>query len=163
MRDDDPLILHDIRDCTPEEVRSHLLYLIYTPVCHYACSIARGKHQLRKGVIVSLSRLGSMPTIFRNFGQVTAQRAVERERFLVSDVLATLRSADHPGDDVLHSVETFIAMDAAATLDLVVTVEQRDGDYTIIDGNKRAVAFYESRRSGGSDATALAIYLITPT
>lgn len=159
-RDDDALI-HDIHDCTPEEVRTHLLYLIYTPVCHYACSIARREHRLMKGLITSLRLLGSTPTIFQNFGQVTATGAVGRPLFLVSDVLETLRRADHLDDEVLHKVETFIAMEAAGQLDLVVTLAQSDGQY-IVDGNKRAVAYYESRRGHGSDVTALPIYLITP-
>jgi len=68
QRDDDPLV-HDIRDCTPEEVRSHLLLLLYTPVCAYARAIFSGQHSLKKGLITSLARLGSAPTISRTFGK----------------------------------------------------------------------------------------------
>lgn len=160
MRDNGPL-LHDIRECSPEEVRFHLRYLTYTPVREYACSIARGEHRLRKGLITSLRLLGSTATIFQNFGQATATNAVGRRLFLVSDVLETLRRADHPDDNVLRSIETFITMEAAGSLDVVVTVAHHRGDYTIVDGNKRAVAVYESRRGARADAIALPVYLIT--
>jgi len=78
-------------------------------------------------------------------------------------VLPTLRRSDSPDDEVLHSVERFIAMEAAGSLVLVVTLAQMDGRYTIVDGNKRAVAYFESRRGQGSDVLALPVFLIIPT
>jgi hypothetical protein len=94
--------------------------------------------------------------------QALAQAAVNRELFLVSDVLATLRRSDSPDGEVLHSIERFIAMEAAGSLDLVVTLAQMDGRYIIADGNKRAMAYYESRRGQGSDAIALPVFLVIP-
>lgn len=102
-----------------------------------------------------------MQTIFQKPGYLEARSSVGREFFLVSDVLPTLRRADHPDDQVLCSVELFMAKDAAGTLELTVTVLHQDGAYVVLDGNKRAVAFYERRMGAGPDETALPIYLIT--
>ncbi|HLQ33696.1 MAG TPA: hypothetical protein VK457_13500 [Chloroflexota bacterium] len=153
-------MISEVRECWPEEVRSHLLYLLYTPVCQYACSITRGGYGLRRAVINSISYLGSLPTIFQNLGTADASTIVGHSPFLVKDVMPVLQGSNHPDDSALLSIQQFMAMEAEGTLDLIVTLLKSDAGYVILDGNKRVVAFYEQRKQQKSDGTALPVFVI---
>lgn len=155
-------MIGDVGGCTPEEVRSHLLYLLYTPVCQYACLITMGGHRLRKATLSSARSLGSLSTIFQNLGSVNASAAVGSSRFEVKDVAPVLRSGKHPDDDVLRSIEHYMRLLVSGTLELIVTLLQEGSDYVILDGNKRLVALYEQQKQSGSDSVTVPVFIIAP-
>lgn len=159
-------MIADMEDCTTDEVRDHIAYLKCTPVGGLANLLSSPDYALKKAIIDSVRYLGSMRT---EFGELRPFRSItlyHREKFLVCQVLETLRRIKAPDPQTkraIESVEYFMARDAVGRLEpeLRITVLYDVCGYTIKDGCKRAVAFYEGRRSLENDKTAFPIYLIT--
>ena len=154
-------------DCTVNEVHEHIGYLRGTPVCGLAGGLSRQEYILKKAEIDSVSYLGSMRTEFGQLGPFTSAALFGADKFLVRQVLSTLRDIQSPdvgSAQTLEGIERFMAMNASGMLEakLRITVLVEDAGYIIKDGCKRAVAFYEKWRSLESDGTVFPIYLLIP-
>ena len=160
-------------DCTPEEIGDHIAYLgSQDGWGECLANVLRGARALRRADIESVCYLGSMLTAFSELGSEGGspfKSAVlyGRPKFRVCEVLPTLQRVqplEGNSRRTLERIEFFKAEDAQGELQgekLRVTVVIHGGEYVIKDGCKRAVAFYEGRKSLKSDSTVFPIWVIT--
>jgi hypothetical protein len=140
-------IIKNIQACNAKEIESQIQYLKSTPVSHIAGELRRNKLSLSKGIIDSVAILGSLQTIFGKLGTLSPANGAPRNRFLVSEIFPLLTG--HPKADpvTLQSLVGLMRSDAIGRVEYRVTILRRDDDLTIIDGNKRTVAYYERRKA----------------
>jgi hypothetical protein len=127
------------QSCTPDEIEGHIGYLVQENMSAVADAIMNGA-PLSKGDIGSRDDLGALVTIFKNLDLVFARQRYGREKFLVREVLPTLRDPNCNDVDSLLKVEQY-------------------GMCIIVDGNKRASACYEGRSA--TNFTLVPVYLVS--
>ena len=158
-------VLQGVQPCPLDVVRAHVDYLKATPVAAIGRYIECGALSLARGIITSLEDLGSLKTEFGDLGGLEANRVHGQDKFLVRQVLGALRDPRCTDHTSLKSIEYFMDLDAKGALEpqLIVTLLFDGTDCQIKDGNKRAVAFYESRkRRGAGDSIVFPVYLVRP-
>lgn len=155
----------ELQPCTSDTVRAYIRYIRATPVAKIGWLLERGDHSLSRGIITSLKILGSLKTEFGDLGGVKAREEFGQEKFLVRQVLGALRDPRCTDRKSRQSIEYFMALDEKGELEsrLKVTLLFDRANYQIKAGDKRAVAFYESRMSrGGGDAVGFPVYVVSP-
>jgi len=117
-------------------------------------------YKVRKARISNLEELGRLQTLWSNLGGKKSQDLLNSKKFRVRDVLCILYTCDHP--NCRRDLETIrYFMRNLDKIELKVTVVQEDGgEYTIHDGNKRAVAYYEASRQEGRNQVDLDIFVL---
>lgn len=108
-----------------------------------ADALLSGQARLSEASVRSLHDLGTLDTIFSELGSARPQPG--QERFKVKDVMQVLES--HRADPkMLSAIKGIIASDANGTVEYNITVLRSSTGLTLIDGNKRSIAFFERRR-----------------
>lgn len=69
-----------------------------------------------------------------------------------------MQNPQNTDKDSLAKVERYMQLDAANTLEVIVTICQMNHDYMIVDGNKRASALYEGHSD--NNFTPVPVYLV---
>ncbi len=150
------------QNCSPEEIQRLIQYLEATPVAWVADKIRRGA-ALSKGEIQSREYLGALVTIFSKLGSdlglIVARQRYGREKFLVREILPTLRDPQCVDEDARSKVECYMKLDTLNSLEIIITIYQYGTDCIVVDGNKRASACYEGRSS--MDFRPVPVYLVS--
>ena len=132
--------------CASAEKQEHINYLRQPPApVSWVADMLEAGTPLYKGVIRSRQVVGSLVTIFAELEGVSCLQRHGTERFLVSQVLPTLRDPRCTDRDALAKVECYMKLDSKGSLEIKVTICERGANRMIVDGNKRAAACYESR------------------
>jgi hypothetical protein len=135
------------RRCTAEESEQLVAHLLDDPnAAWYAAKIRQGEFTPWCAT-VDRAALGGLSTIFVALGsgpgERRASRLTGRPRFLVNEARSFWR--DSKGDEVKYRLLESYIEDARAGLlrDRTITLLDQ-GELHIVDGNKRAIAIYET-------------------
>lgn len=136
-------MLTDLHRCSADEVARQATYLAATPVSDVAAALLSGRAHLSRASVRSLRDLGSLETIFGSLGH--ARPRPGQDRFRVKDILQVLESSQ-ADPKMLRDIKGFMASDANGAVEYNITILRSSTRLTLIDGNKRSVAFFERRR-----------------
>jgi len=153
----------NLRDCDSEELEQQMDYLSDTPVAGIVSLLRDGRCLLRKGVVSTLSNLGSLKTEFGKIGSLVPPQRSGEHKFLVSEIVPTLRANRNvPDGDLLRKIEAIMDKEAKNEIEFNVTVFSCNGESIVKDGNKRTIAFFENRRRLNNAEINYEVYLVVP-
>lgn len=105
--------------------------------------------------------LGNASSIFGNLGGLNAKALLQRPKFLVRDVSPILHRPDCEAEPDRKVLDELIGAARGGTLhDRRITFALTSVGPMIVDGNKRAVAIYETAQQGA--AFILPVYVLEP-
>ena len=136
-------VLTNLRGCSIDEVTRQAAYFPAIPVNTVADALLSGQARLSRASLCSLHDLGTLATIFGTLG--TERPQPRQERFTVMDVMQVLESK-RADPKMLGEIKGFMASDANDVVDYNITIVRSSIGLTLIDGNKRNIAFFERRR-----------------
>jgi hypothetical protein len=146
-------------ECSEEEVRAQSAYSAATPVAQLSSMIHSGQLIVWRGTIAKMDDLGRLKTEFGEIGRLRPPLG----KFLVSELLPTLRAnRDVPDDHLLLKIESLIEPVLKGAIEMNVSILEIGAELVIMDGNKRAIAFHEGRRSSASSPIAFEVFLLRP-
>lgn len=121
-------------------------YLRRTAVPGYAFLIDADAVRVWRCTIEGRAALGSVASIFRHLSsRCHARRMTGRETFLVKEVRDVLHRADCADAPTRAAVDALVRAVRAGTLrDRTITIVIAAAGPTVVDGNKRAAAIYET-------------------
>jgi|GEM_PF-3344631 len=152
------LAILDQKGCTVPETSEHIKYLEGTPVSQVAILLRNGS-PLYKGVIKSREILGSIPTIYSELRGIYCSKEYSREKFLVKEVLPTLKDPRCSDNQSLDSIEYFMKLVAEDLMKVTkITILEQARNCLVVDGNKRASAWYE--RTSAYKFPEIPLYLV---
>lgn len=154
-------LLHDVQPCGDDETWEHADYLADTPRADLAAALRAGTHRLSRAVIRSRGALGEVSTCWEELGGLVARDLVGRERFLVREAFPVLMAPEGRDERGREAVLMNMAQWNPHGDPALPTLLYEDG-FTVLDWNKRTVAFYQ--RTGGTaaegDAVAYPVYVV---
>ena|SRR2546428_10829714 len=160
-----PRLAMDTWPCTVDEVAGLVAHLCTDRnAAGYAQRIVDRIVTPWRATVTGRAALGSLATIFVAFGSGTGERRAStltgHARFLVREARAFWR--DSTGDEAkFRLLEDYIA-DARAgrVIDRTITMLDDANGIRIVDGNKRAIAIYET--TADADDVAVPVFILRP-
>ena len=134
--------------------------MLSTPVAYLADYLRKGHLTLKKGNLVSLKSLGAFKSIFDDLGGIRSELIYKRDRFLIEEVAQILKRKDCSDKKSLESVRYFMQNEGTYELKITILCEK---DYIVMDGNKRATAFYENKKNAMANNINLSVFLLGKT
>ncbi|MCG7895319.1 MAG: hypothetical protein JAZ12_12780 [Candidatus Thiodiazotropha taylori] len=155
-------MIHDIKECVPEEVQSQITYLAQTPVRSIASLLRSGQYRLNKGVIRSLNFLGDLKTEFGQIGPLVPSTEEGEKKFRVLEIVPILKANPQVEDNgLLVAIEEFMAKDKRREVYYNITIFDTGSEYIIKDGNKRSISFYENNKTFNSDIINYPVFVVS--
>lgn len=154
-------MIDDIQRCNAGDLESMIRYLAASPVFSIAALLREGRLTLKRGVIRSVGDLGMLKTEFGNLGKLVPSQRAGEPKFLVSEVLPSLRRNPGADDGLLDAILGFMGSDERGQVEYVVTVFRAGTDLIVKDGNKRTIAYFERRR-GNLKAIDYPVFIVEP-
>ena len=154
-------MIKNIKQCSESEINSQIKYLSNTPVSKIADFLRTGSLKLQKGIITSLSDLGQLKTEFGPIGNIKP-KAIEGEiKFIVSELVPTLKNNPNVIDNgLLVNIESIAEKEKKNEIEFNITIFSNGNELIIKDGNKRTVAYYENRKTNIIDSIDYPVYII---
>lgn len=153
----------NLQDCDSVELTRQMNYLSATPVAGIVALLRDGRCLLKKGIVSTLSNLGTLKTEFGEIGSLVPPQRGGEHKFLVSEIVPLLRANRHiPDGDLLRKIESIMGKEARNEIEFNVTVFSRNGEAIVKDGNKRTIAFFENRRQRNNAEINYEVYLVVP-
>jgi len=148
----------ELLDCSNKEKSKLIDYLRDTPVSWIANKIG-SKYNVRKGLVSSISELGNMQTLWSSLGGVQCNEVFKSDKFRVRDAFKVLNDPACADVESLKTVQKYIH-DIHDISMLITVILEDNGEYRIFDGNKRAVAYYETMKAQQNPKIRLKIFLL---
>ncbi len=153
----------DLINCSTNEVVLHIDYLKATPVHYLANDLESGKLNLRKGFINNIAYLGTLKTIFKDIGGITALKERGRDRFIIEEIIPLLEKYPNLDKRFENNVRAIIEADRYSLIEFKVTVFNSGSGYIVVDGNKRAIAFFNKNIQDRREQISFLVYVLNPS
>jgi len=133
-------------DCAPDEISRLKEYLQKTQVNWVVKCIDNGA-RVSKGEIQGLSALGNLKTFWSDLGDVSSIKEHGSEKFSVNQVMDALSKPQNMDNanakKALSKINEYSRRLASGQLELIITLIETNNGLMIIDGNSRAVTYFE--------------------
>lgn len=152
-------IISNRRSCSLSEINALKMYLSLTPV-RWLVQVIDSGAKVSKGGVTSLSEIGKLRTIWSELGGIRSSDEHGSQKFLVSQVVAALRKPQCNDRETYDKIREYVRLFADGQLELKITLLEDKNEYTICDGNKRAVACFEYGLKRRKRNLSLPVYVI---
>jgi hypothetical protein len=165
-------MIHEIRPCTVDEITELGNYLANNSwVKQIGRAILEGRAGVKIGKVGTLNELGNLKTMtgFIDDSAITgSNRPLQptsefkgEKKYLVKEVLPSLQGKDINDGSHIQTIEKYISMFAKGDkIQMILSALEYKGDFMLVDGNKRSVAYYETTNFKGIKDIDLKIHVI---
>ncbi len=155
-------MLKNIRACSSAEALAQMEYLRATPVSCLVKLVEQNHLVLFRASIESLTDLGKLKTEFGVIGRLHPSVTSGCKKFLVSEIVPTLRANPDVNDDgLLQRIERIVELEDIGAVEYNTTILDGGLELVIKDGNKRTIAYFERFREKG-DQRAFDVFVLRP-
>lgn len=158
-------------DCDENESLGIAQYLLGTSVAKLGRGLERGELVLRKIVISTAVELGELITLTGEIPEDKVLGGIKPVppttfvngglKYRVREQLEAMEGADIDDGGHLETIKRYIdRLEAKEPLDMIAIAVQEDEGYMLVDGNKRAIAYYEICKNGAVNGIDYPVYVL---
>ena len=149
----------DEKPCDFIEAKKLYNYLLGTPVANMVTQLFNDYNaQVYKAQIQTQHELGATLCIWSNLGGVRKE-----PKYKIQEAYSALEKTKNVDQQSIYNwmcVNEYIRLIGQGSLELIITAVNTNHGYMIIDGNKRATAFYEYHRIQGKESIDFPLYIL---
>jgi hypothetical protein len=146
-------------NCEASEIADLRTYLSSTPVS-WLCGVIKAGGGVSKATVRSVATIGDLETIFDCLGGIKSQELLGIRRFLVKQVMDTLRHPACTDARMLQTITGYQQRLGQNNIEIKITLFECVEGIIVCDGNKRTIAALERAKAENTELV-LPVYVVT--